>query len=336
VRVIDGSVRAACYALAIGGAFTAMAIAKDEPVKEAPITAAADHGGVPVLVQGTAHEALFGVAFDGDNGIAVGAMGEIQQSTDGGRTWKADAKPPTPLSLLGVGIHGEHRVAVGQMGTIVVSDGQGAWTKADSGTDARLFAASVNSDGLMVAVGAFGTVILSPDGGKTWQKVTIDWSKYVKDEGVEPHLYAVIVDEKNTVTLAGEYGLILRSVDSGKTWDAVNHGEASLFDIKLHANGSGYAVGQDGTVLATHDGGHSWTNMPTGSKAVLLGVWSEPNGHVLIAGMHQTLESHDGGQTWKPRTEGDFATGWYSGIAAPASGGLILIGNAGRIVKVDS
>jgi photosystem II stability/assembly factor-like uncharacterized protein len=336
VTVIDGGLRAACLALAIGGLAATVVQAAEEQR-----SAAADPAktGEPnsVLLSGTAHDALFGIAFDGDRGLAVGAIGEIQETADGGKTWKARGAPPTPLSLLGAGIAGEQRAAVGQQGLILLAQGQGAWTKvADSATTARLFAVGLNTSGVIAAVGAFGTVTVSADGGKSWQLATIDWNRFVKDEGVQPHLYDVLVDSQGVITIAGEFGLILRSADRGATWVELNRGDASLFDLAIRSDGAGYAVGQDGTVLTTADNGKSWTALPTGSKSVLLGVWSAPDGHVLITGMHTTLESHDGGRNWKTRSDADFATGWYAGVAGSASGALILVGNTGRIVRVDS
>ncbi|WP_428310483.1 WD40/YVTN/BNR-like repeat-containing protein [Hydrocarboniphaga sp.] len=329
MKTFDRSLRAACSAIAVAVVVVAAADAK-----EAPISAAGDKGGVPVVVQGTVHQALFGVAFDGDHGVAVGAMGELLDSTDGGRKWTALDKAPTPLSLLGVGVRGDKRIAVGQEGLILLSDAGGPWTRVDSGTDQRMLSVAMNAQGLAVAVGAFGTVTVSSDGGKTWVKSAIDWTRFMT-EPVEPHLYDVIVGDTGVVTVVGEYGLILRSPDAGKNWVAVNHGEASLFDIELRADGGGYAVGQDGYVLATSDGGNVWKPLTTHSKSLLLGVWSSADGHVLIAGMREMLESRDGGQSWKARTDGDFATAWYSGVASPASGGLVLVGHSGRIVRIE-
>ena len=172
-------------------------------------------------------------------------------------------------------------------------------------------------------------------GGASWQPVVVDWTRYL-EEPVDPHLYDVAVSDGGVITIAGEYGLILRSADHGKTWVSVHRGEASIFDIAMRPDGTGYAVGQNGLVMTSSDGGNTWRDLPTGSEAVLLGVWSAPDGHVIVAGMRETLESRDGGATWKRRTDGDFATAWYSALAAPANGGLVLVGHTGRIVRIDS
>lgn len=333
MSVIDRGVRAArapiFLALGVAGLLSAVAYAN---TPSAEPTAQSNN---PVIQQGTAHQALFSVAFDGDRGVAVGAMGELLESTDGGKNWKATAKGITPLSLLGVGLHGAHRIAVGQQGLILRSEGDAAWSKVESGSDKRLLSVSVNEAGLAASVGSFGAILVSDNGGQNWKPITIDWTRYLEDP-VDPHLYDVAVSDSGVITIAGEYGLILRSADRGQTWVSVHRGEASIFDISMRPDGVGYAVGQNGLVMTTTDGGNVWRDLPTGSEAVLLGVWSAADGHVIVAGMRETLESHDGGTTWKRRTDGDFATAWYSALAAPASGGLVLVGHTGRIVKIAS
>ena len=326
MSVIHRGAHAACIPLLVAGLMSAAAYAN---------TAATTQSNNPVVQQGTAHQALFNVAFDGDRGVAVGAMGELLESTDGGKSWQATAKGITPLSLLGVGLHGAHRIAVGQQGLILRSEGNAAWSKVDSGSDQRLLAVSVNEAGLAASVGSFGAILLSENGGQSWQPIKIDWTRYL-EEPVDPHLYDVVVSDSGVITVAGEYGLILRSADRGQHWIAVHRGEASIFDISLRPDGVGFAVGQNGLVMTSTDGGNVWRDLPTGSEAVLLNVWSAADGHVIVAGMRETLESRDGGATWKRRTDGDFTTAWYSAIAAPASGGLVLVGHTGRIVKIAS
>lgn len=321
--------RQAGWLLAAGMVSSAIAIAGDTPAPAA-VTAA------PAIVQGTAHQALFGVSFDGEQGLAVGAMGEMLESSDSGKSWKAVEQRLTPLALLGASIHGTHRIAVGQQGTILRREGDEAWQTVTSGTDARLLSVAVNAQGRAVAVGSFGTVLISDDAGKTWNAAKYDWAQFLADP-VDPHFYDVIVNDSGVITIVGEYGLILRSTDGGKKWTSQNRGEiASLFDIELRADGVGFAVGQNGAALSTRDGGTSWKPMKTTATAPLLSVWSSADGRIVIAGMREMIESSDGGATWKTRTDQDFATAWYSGMASPASGGLIVVGHSGRIVRLGS
>lgn len=286
------------------------------------------------MLAGTRHDALFALAAHGGVVIAVGTSGAILESNDEGRSWKAVAQVPTPLALLGVAMAQDHAVAVGQLGTVLVMDAGGHWAKAASGTDARLFGIGVNAKGLAVAVGAFGTMIKSADGGRTWASIAPDWIRYT-EAGVQPHLYAVSVDDAGTITAVGEFGLILRSSDGGVRWQQVYKGDASLFALDLHDPRCGFAVGQSGAILRTTNGGASWTPVGSGSGAILLGVHAAGNGRVLATGMRELLESRDGGLSWNHIARGEATTSWYQGITQVGSSVTVLaVGHSGQIVRV--
>lgn len=299
-------------------------------------SATVQDGAIDVITAGTAHQALFAIAFDQQKGFAVGAGGEIMETSDAGKNWQAADAVPTPLALLGISINQGHAIAVGQAGTVLLKEGSAAWTRVDSGSQARLFSVSLNSKGRAVAVGEFGTVIKSEDSGKTWTTLTPDW-KNVADEGVQPHVYAVSVDEDGSITIVGEFGMIQHSTDDGASWKLVHKGDASLFAIDMRANGVGYAVGQASSVLRTSDHGATWIEAnPHGGEAVLLGVRSLSSGKVYVTGMRDMLLSDDDGKTWRHAMGGDVATTWYQGVSLPSGSDAVLaVGHSGRIIRIS-
>jgi photosystem II stability/assembly factor-like uncharacterized protein len=290
---------------------------------------------VDVVVHGTAHQALFGISFNGPQGLAVGAAGEVQSTEDGGKTWK-QSKVPTDLSLLAVHLDAARAVAVGQSGIAFIKSTGANWEKVDVGTDKRLFGVSANVAGVVAAVGEFGGLFVSEDGGRAWKQVTPDWSQYVAEAGVEPHLYGVDVSPEGAITIVGEFGLILRSVDKGATWSLRSRGEASLFAIDIRDDGNGYAVGQDGMIMKTWNHGDSWVCVDSGSRAILTGVWSSPSGHVTVSGMREGVVSSDDGTTWTRIDNPEVSTVWYVGVASPGEGGALMVGQAGRVIRVGS
>ncbi len=289
---------------------------------------------VEVLVEGTVHQALFAIDFVGDKGMAVGDDGEVQATEDGGKTWK-QAKLPTEMAMLGLDFDPGRILVVGQAGVVLRSDAPGKWEKVDSDTDKRLFSVSANANGFAVAVGEFGAIILSNDGGSSWQYQEMDWLEIGTDGGAEPHLYSVFVGEDDVVTLVGEFGLILRSMDKGQSWNVVNMAEASLFAIEIRDDGKGFAVGQDGYALKTRDRGETWEALDVGSKAILNGVHSSSNGHVVVSAMREMMISEDGGETWRALDNIEVTTVWYVGVSA-SSNGVLAVGQGGRILKVGS
>ncbi|MGQ0619818.1 MAG: WD40/YVTN/BNR-like repeat-containing protein [Panacagrimonas sp.] len=287
---------------------------------------------VELLVSGTAHQALFAMDFDGDRGIAVGAGGEIQTTTDGGKSWIASSVP-TELTLLGVHADSTRTIAVGQTGIAFLQSAGGQWEKIDTGMTKRLFGVSSNEGGLAVAVGEFGAILLSRDGGRTWHILTIDWAKFETEGGAEPHLYGVDVSVEGAISVVGEFGLVIRSIDGGRSWSRQNKGTASLFAIEIRGDGVGFAVGQDGYALKSIDHGVTWSCIDLGSKAILNGVSSSADGKVAVSGMREMIVSSDDGTNWQKVKSAEIATIWYVGVASRDSG-VLAAGQAGRIVRV--
>jgi photosystem II stability/assembly factor-like uncharacterized protein len=302
---------------------------------------------VTVAVSGTAHDALFSVAFDGDAGLAVGVGGSLLSTEDGGTSWTA-SRAPTKQALLGVAAKGQHALAVGQMGLALYRDGDGTWVEAETATEERLLAVAVNRHGTAVAVGGFGAILVSGDGGRSWREAAPAWDRLgeggeMLGGGYGPTLYAAHVSEPGVITLAGEWGMVLRSADRGDSWSVLHIGDtaqqirdATLFG--MHVAGERIvAVGQEGMVLVSEDGGSAWWEAETASSANLLGITVAGSGRMFIAGMRAMLVSDDGGRTWSQVTGSDIAMGWYSGVAAPTRGlSAYAVGHSGRILRVGN
>ncbi|MDP2123276.1 MAG: YCF48-related protein [Parvibaculum sp.] len=299
----------------------------------APVVAASAASGDDPAVrhQGTSHDAFFDIGFDGTRGLAVGSRGVVMESDDSGKTWTHSTRPDTELALLGVAAKGDRRFVVGQSGQVFRSIARG-WTSLESGTDERLFAVALGARRTVVAVGAFGTILVSRDDGESWSPVKLDWLAILGDD-LEPHFYAVHIDG-NTVTVGGEFGLLLRSHDQGATWTVVHKGDASIFDFTFNDRGRGLAIGQNGLVLRTDDNGVSWHRMAPLGEINLLGVWLSGE-YALTVGIRGAFSSRDSGRSWKELTGSDVDTAWYQAVASPAGRDTpIVVGHHGRILEI--
>ncbi|HEY1181977.1 MAG TPA: photosystem II stability/assembly factor-like protein, partial [Rhodocyclaceae bacterium] len=256
------------------------------------------------------------------------------ESADGGATWKGVDGAGNQLSLLGVEITADNRaLAVGQTGMAMARDASGQWTKLETGSKERLFAVDGNLAGQIVIGGAFGTVLLSTDAGKTFTRLAIDWAAMGTD-GAEPHMYAAHIDDQGLITVAGEFGLILRSADAGQTWRKLNQSDASIFALDINPQGqASYAAGQIGTLLRSDDGGETWVVQNSGSTANLLAVESSGQS-VMVAGFRESVSSTDGGSSWKVLSSAPFGGVWYAGLAA-AGDSVFAVGQSGTVVKLQ-
>lgn len=297
---------------------------------------ASEQGGgmLSVVHQGIVHDALYDVCLDGQSGLAVGVAGTVLSTNDAGLTWQ-DGSAGVSAALLGVSCGKDVSLVVGQGGLILRKAGDGDWVKIDSGTDQRLLSVSANASGLAVAVGGFGTVLKSTDGGLTWAPQSFDWEAILNDF-YEPHVYDVNVSPEGVITVVGEFDLVLRSADQGETWATVNQGDTSLFAVDFRDTSSGFAVGQDGKVVKTLDGGLSWTVMPVPTSENLLDVWSSGS-QVLVSGIRTLMRSRDDGLNWEIITEGDVTVQWYQALKGVTSGGadsVVMVGHSGRIISI--
>ena len=290
--------------------------------------------GLNTVRQGTTHEAIYCLAAQGGERLAVGVPNLLFTSADAGATWQRVTEIQSESAFLGCKLQGPVAMVVGQQGVMLRRDADG-WKKVDSGTDARLFSIDMNAAGQAIAVGAFGTILVSDDAGKTWHKSVMDWAR-TNDEGFEPHVYAASIDASGAMTVVGEFEIILRSTDGGASWDVVHKGEASLFDLRIDAKGVGYAVGQKGRVLRTRDNGLTWDAVESGTQTNLLGIAQGADGTVLVTGIRAMLTGTDSGNSLTAVDAGDIDTTWYQPAIAAGKGSWIVGGHTGRIVSVGT
>lgn len=263
---------------------------------------------------GLPHDALFDVQFHNGRGLAVGAHGAILESVDDGKSW-SPLDSLGELSLLAVALEPERSIIVGQQGAIFVAAGTEPYRRVDSGSTERLLSVALDgASGRAVAVGGFGTVLISNDAGETWEAQLLDWES-LNEEGLEAHLYDVEITAGGEIFIIGEFGLVLSSTDGGNTWQTRAQGDESLFALHLGADGIGYAVGQDGVMLRSQDGGQSWLRLDTGSRGNMLDVWASPEEEVVVVGIRTLLRSSDGGDSWTTVSDRSIERAWYQALA---------------------
>lgn len=182
------------------------------------------------------------------------------------------------------------------------------------------------------AVGAFGTIFHSADGGKTWQSQTSNtdeqlfgvsfadashgWAvgrsgtilhtadggtTWARQPGVtQQHLFAVAALTPQVAVAIGDWGTILRTDDGGATW----RDQTFSRDVILNAQSwigtqNGWIVGETGAVLISNDGGATWTEYPSGVDKTLFGVYFRDLNQGWAAGLDGLiLRTTNGGVSW--------------------------------------
>ena len=166
------------------------------------------------------------------------------------------------------------------------------------------------------AVGNFGTMEHTTDGGKTWREV---------DSGTKVPLFSIDFGDPQHAWAVGKSAMVLRTEDGGKTWKEQKTPlsvEKHLFKVRAVDVNTAWAVGDWGTMISTKDGGATWQDRSLGvtpvkteetapgrstttlTDDIILYDLSFPDAqHGFIVGEFGTLlVSSDAGATWARRT----------------------------------
>lgn len=148
------------------------------------------------------------------------------------------------------------------------------------------------------AVGRWGSVLHTSDGGRTWEK---------QESGVNTTLSSVcFVDEKNGWAV-GDQGTILRTTDGGKIWVKQKSPVTSfLMGTAFATKDKGWIVTELTNILHTEDGGKTWAVQFKDQDFILKSVsfCDEQNGWA-VGEYGFIYHTTDGGRKWV-RQAGEF------------------------------
>lgn len=285
-------------------------------------------------------------------------------------------EPATPSKLaaltplIGVDKAGKRIVAVGLRGHIVYSDDEGkTWTQAQVPVSSDLVAVSFADEKNGWAVGHYGVVLHTADGGASWSKqldgkaaaeITLKYYEAKAGADLTPEVERAarqakaLVDEANTQTIldvsfvndregyiVGTFNRIFRTEDGGKTWTPLmdrtdNPKELHFYAIHSNAKAT-YLTGEQGMVWRLDKDKNRFVAMQTPYNGTLFGLIID-DGALLAYGMRGSLlRSGDEGKTWERVQLGNQAgigggTVLAEGLIAIANqaGGVLLSSDHGK------
>jgi photosystem II stability/assembly factor-like uncharacterized protein len=184
----------------------------------------------------------------------------------------------------------------------------------------HLFDVDFVNENLGWAVGYFGTVLKTTDGGKTWTRL---------GSGTDALLKSVDFLDDQYGWAVGLRGTIIHTEDSGKTWRAQNSGSQTyLRGVKFVDRNRGWVVGELGLVLFTVDGGKSWQTSAVEKKDIRYNAVDFPNPELgwVVGEFGTILSTKDGGRSWRLQKNPRQAT---------LTGVRFLDGRNGFVVGID-
>jgi len=279
---------------------------------------------------------------DSQQGWAVGHDGVILHSADAGKTWtkqldgsqisprlleRAQAEVARLEEASSAALHDEDMTAALDNAYFALDDAKASGASGPSRPLLDVWFRNVNEGW---AVGAYGMIVHTKDGGRNWDYV----SALVNPDRL--HLNTVLGLPDGTLLVAGEGGNLYRSEDDGAHWlPAQQLSQASLYKLMQLADGRLIAFGFGGTLLSSQDQGKTWKSIKTPASIGLYGGRQLADGSLVLSGQGGVLlYSRDAEhfRLWQGTEIGSFM-----GIEQINGGLLGLAGNSGlKIISLDT
>ena len=264
---------------------------------------------------------LFGLEqADATTLYAVGQALQLLKSTDGGATWEQKAVAGVPGGDFGsirCSDADNCLLAMRQGNRIVkTTDGGDTFTAAAPPAESA-FAVELASATRGLAVGNFGSAVISDDGGDTWRVV----GGRLTDD------FTVLEGATDRIAYAGgRAGALARTTDAGQTW--ANVSPPTSLGIRAVAAPTAsrlFVLADDGTVQRSDNGGASYRLLNTGTPVGARDLVATDANHVVVIGARGIRRSIDGGETFSAVSDRDLRGAGLL-MADTAGSGIVAAG----------
>lgn len=180
------------------------------------------------------------------------------------------------------------------------------------------------------AVGEYGTIIKTTDGGMNWnaQSSSLTYSFFGSVQ---------FRDTLKGWLLAERSNIILKTTNGGTSWERSDAPYSELYTLYFVDDQNGWAAGLNGTIVKTTNGGSSWTQQITGQAKQLNAIHFVDALYGWAAGYNNDykalmLRTTNGGVTWTSLSMG--STSSISDICfVDRNTGFAIGGSGGEILK---
>ncbi len=251
--------------------------------------------------------------------VAVGGMGVIVKSADGGNSWRRTTLPDKPFLVDVTACPDGIFYAIDKNDGLWSGRLDGDWTRQSLPEMTEPQAMTCDTSNVIWVVGGFSAILHSADAGTRWETWSLDEDLYLTT--------IQFVDRQHGIA-TGEFGTVLMTADSGITWNRTSDLPDSFYPQSTYFTNptEGWVVGLNGTIWKTDDGGQTWQNTPSGISKPLYGVTG--SGNTLVAvGDNATILYHRTSETsWNQLNGVTNSRTWLRGIAGLGDGRFIAVG----------
>lgn len=211
---------------------------------------------------------------DDNNGWAIGHMGLILNTKDGGKTWQKQLDGIQAAELAVNSVVGSDNKRAIKEANYLVSDGP----------DKPFFDLAMEENGYGIAIGAFNLAFVTHDYGETWHYFSPNINNTLN-----LHLHQINKVNQGYV-IFGEQGLILYSNDNGQSFDKLKSPySGTWFGMLVTSSGSWIAYGLKGNIYISHNQGENWSKIQSNTEASISAATQLRDGTVILATQAGTL-----------------------------------------------
>lgn len=175
--------------------------------------------------------------------------------------------------------------------TPVAAQTLGSWERIDHPTEMHLWDVDCADSLSCIAVGDFGVMLFSTDGGESW-KQRLSENQFA--------LRNVHFFDDSLVIVAGFRGSCYRSTDGGGNWTAVALPTAVTLPGMSVVGHSIWLSGDGGTIVTSSDRGLSWRTLNSGTDRLLEAISFADQQHGWASSSQRVLlRTTDGGEHWQ-------------------------------------
>jgi len=259
--------------------------------------------------------------------VAVGGMGIIVQSPDGGDTWQRTTLAEKPF-LVDVAACPDGRFfAIDKTDGIWSIQPDGSWARQALPEMTEPQAMTCDSANVIWVTGSFSTILHSADAGASWATWSLDEDIYLTT--------IQFVDQQHGI-VSGEFGTVLLTDDGGLNWNRADDLPDSFYPQSAYftSTDTGWIVGLNGTIWKTDNGGQAWQRMQNGINTPLYGITGFGDTLVAVGDNATILHHRIGDLSWTPLIDATQSRAYLRGVAGLGDGQFIVAGGGGTLLSI--
>lgn len=269
----------------------------------------------------------------------VGNRAFLGFTSNGGKEWDFTFIDPSdgPVSLRSVYFFDKKTGVAANRVILFTQDGGESWNfrKIREGEPSGgVFSVTFGSPKTGWAVGPWGAIAKSSDGGQTWDYLDLGYD--------EVHFESAAGSGDNFAWIISS-NLLLRTTDGGATWQEINlQSTVQVPPVRYHALAftdarQGWVVGEFRRILHTEDGGRSWAlqypltdDQRSFDGLLSISAYDSLNA-LAVSGHGAILRTKNGGETWQEQLPAKDEGGSFQSVqfvdadVAYATGGALLM-----------